>query len=78
MASEGIANAVLGYFLETAPEYSQGRCGLSLVLKLMPDKIRNTNSKRFNPMFLLTLSDGKLFPRDRILSSLSLTGDYTY
>jgi hypothetical protein len=24
------------------------------VLKLVPDKIRNTNIKRFNPMFLLT------------------------
>jgi hypothetical protein len=61
MASEDIANAVLGYFLETTPEYSQGRCGLSFVLKLVPDKIRNTHSKRFNPMFLLTPRDEALF-----------------
>src|ERR1700688_2429105 len=30
MASEDLANAVWGYFLETTPEYSQGRCGLFL------------------------------------------------
>jgi hypothetical protein len=54
MASEDIANAVLGYFLETAPAYSQGRRGLSFVLKLTPDKMRITNGKRFSPMFLLT------------------------
>jgi len=78
MASEGIAKAVLGYFLEIAPEYSQGRCGLSLVPKLMPDKIRNTNSKRFNPMFLLIPSDSKLFPRNHMLSSLTLSRDYTH
>jgi hypothetical protein len=64
MASEDIAKAVLGYFLETTPEYSQGRCGLSFVLKLVPDKISNTQSKRFNPMFLLTPRHEALFRRN--------------
>jgi hypothetical protein len=64
IASEDIVNAVLGYFLETTPEYSKGRCSLSLVLKLVPDKIRNTHSERFNPTLLQTPRDEALFRGD--------------
>jgi hypothetical protein len=35
-----------------------------LVLKLVPDKIRNTHSERFNPMFLQTPLDEALFRWD--------------
>jgi hypothetical protein len=34
------------------------------VLKLVPDKISNTQSKRFNPMFLLTPRHEALFRRN--------------
>src|SRR6516162_7063358 len=40
--SDDIAQAVLGYFLETFPAYSQGRCGRSLVARAVPAGVMRT------------------------------------
>jgi hypothetical protein len=65
MTSDDIANAVLEYLRETIPEYSQGKCGLSLVPKLTPDRTTRIASMYCGFIRLLTPRDDQLFPTGR-------------